>query len=153
VRGFVEAFNDRRAQVVKPGGTLTVDECMVPWEGTDFKWSAEGMPHVTKIARKPKGVGAELKSCADGQSGIMLRLEIQEGAEAMKDKKWADVYKYHTAVTLRLTEPWHGSNRTVNGDSAFASFVTAIALLAVGLFFRGIVKTASSLFPMKWFKR
>lgn len=153
MRGFLEAFNDRREKVVKPGADITVDECMSAWDGTDFKWTAEGMPHVTKIARKPKGIGCELKSACDGESGIMLRLEIQEGAEAMKDKKWANMYKYHTAVTLRLTEPWHGSNRTVNGDSAFASFVTAIALLGVGLFFRGIVKTASSLFPMKWFKR
>jgi len=126
---------------------------MSPWERKEYSYAAEGMPHVTKIARKPKGIGCELKSAADGMTGILLRLEIQEGADAMAKKKFADIHKYHTAVTLRLVEPWFGSNRIIVGDSAFASFATVIALLMVGLFFRGIVKTCSTLFPMKWFKR
>ena len=52
-----------------------------------------------------------------------------------------------TAQTLRLTEPWHHSGRTVNGDSAFASVQTAVELKKHGMFFKGMVKTAHSGFP------
>ena len=41
------------------------------------------MPHVTRIDRKPKGVGCEIKNCADADTKVMLQLEIQEGAEIM----------------------------------------------------------------------
>lgn len=54
-------------------------------------------------------------------------------------------------MTLRLVQPWFGSKRTVIGDSAFASFSTCVALLSMGLFFIGIVKTATSKFPKAFF--
>ena len=43
---------------------------------------------VTKIARKPRGIGAELKAAADGESGIVLYLEMIEGDEREKMKQW-----------------------------------------------------------------
>jgi len=56
--------------------------------GVDGKYHLHGMPHVTKIVRKPKGVGLELKALADCESGIMLRLEIQKGKAAMASKEY-----------------------------------------------------------------
>ena len=41
------------------------------------------MPHVTKTARKPKGVGAELKDAVCAVTQMLISLEIQEGKEAM----------------------------------------------------------------------
>ena len=52
-----------------------------------------------------------------------------------------------TAQTLRLSELWHGSQRIVVGDSAFSSVTTAIECQKKGLFYSGIVKTASKEFP------
>ena len=52
-----------------------------------------------------------------------------------------------TAQTLRLSEFWHGSQRIVVGDSAFSSVTTAIECQKKGLFYSGIVKTASKEFP------
>ena len=64
------------------------------------------MPHVTKIARKPKGVGAELKDAVDSETNIIIRLELQEGAEHMAAKKFPYVFQNKgTAQTLQLTEP------------------------------------------------
>ena len=129
------------------------------------------MPHVTKVARKPKGVGCELKSVADGKTCIMLRLEIQEGAEVMPLKRFvkrtrnridaldqqyhADEAaglngKHHTALTLRLVYPWKNTFRIVVADSAFASVETLIALRRIGLYFIGMVKTASVMYPLKY---
>jgi hypothetical protein len=41
---------------------------MSAWRGKDGNFCSNGMPHVTKIARKPKGVGAELKDAADSET-------------------------------------------------------------------------------------
>ena len=47
------------------------------------KWipfnTPEGIPHLSKIIRKPEGIGAEYKDVADALTGLMLFIEIQEG--------------------------------------------------------------------------
>lgn len=52
------------------------------------------IPHLSKIDRKPKPIGAEIKNCADGNSEIMLGLEIQEGKVAMSKAKYVGEYGY-----------------------------------------------------------
>ena len=49
-----------------------------------------------------------------------------------------------------MTEPWHGTGRSVVADSAFASWKTATAMLDHGLYFKGMVKTATIGFPSKY---
>lgn len=66
----------------------------------------------------------------------------------MADRDYA-AFGAGTAWCLRLTKPWHGSGRTVIGDSAFASVQTAVQLKRRGLSFIGVVKTATSRFPDK----
>jgi len=88
INGFVDAFNDNRLTAVIPGAVMTVDESMSMWLGQDGDWTVEGMPHVTKIIRKPRGVGAEFKNVCDGDTGIMMRLELQKGKDIMKDKPY-----------------------------------------------------------------
>ena len=63
---------------------------------------------MTKIARKPEGVGAEMKAVADGESNIMLRLDIMEGEERQAQKPFADIGSEGTAITLRLCSPYFG---------------------------------------------
>ena len=145
---FIDHFNKCREDSYFPSWSICVDESMSAWRGKDGNFCSDGMPHVTKIARKPKGVGAELKDAADSETNIIIRLELQEGAERMAAKKFTDICQSKgTAQTLRLTEPWHHSGRTVNGDSAFASVQTAVELKRHGMFFKGMVKTAHSGFP------
>ena len=83
-----------------------VDEVMSAWKGQEGKYSAHGAPHVTKIARKPEGVGAELKAAADGETNIMLSLDIMEGKERQRVKSipmWevkVQQYVYDSARTI-----------------------------------------------------
>eukprot|EP00731_Ephydatia_muelleri_P002247 Em0001g2247a len=101
--------------------------------------------------RKPKGVGCELKNCADADTKIILQLEIQEGASIMANKEYVAEYKLAgTAQLLRLTKPWHGSGRAISADSAFASVTTAIACRKNGMHFTGLVKTATRMYPKKY---
>ena len=53
-----------------------------------------------------------------------------------------------TATVLSLTKPWHGTQRTVVADSAFALFATAYQCAKNGLGFIGSVKTATKNFPL-----
>ncbi len=53
----------------RSGKFLTVDEIMSRWLGLESQHAAEGLPHATKIARKPEGIGAEMKAVADGETG------------------------------------------------------------------------------------
>ena len=135
--------------MVTPGKYLVVDECMSSWQGFDEEYTATGLPHVTKIPRKPEGVGAELKSCADGMSGVILSLDIMEGKECQSKKDYEELGA-GSAVTLRLTQSYFGSGRIVIADSAFASVKTLEALRFRGLYFMGIVKTASKRYPKEF---
>ena len=108
-----------------------------------------GLPHKTKIMRKPEGVGAEFKSLADCLSGCMLFIDIMEGMERNAVNEFNNLGA-GCGTTLRLTKAYHASNRVVVGDSWFASLMTAWELYKVGLFFMGIVKTASRFFPKKY---
>ena len=152
IRCFIDSFNAVRLNCVVPGTIMVVDECMSAWKGADFKHRADGMPHKTKIIRKPEGVGAEMKSLCCGTTGILLRLDIMEGKERQQVKKYHREYGEGTAVLCRLTEPYFGTGRTIVADSAFSSVKALVALLGYGLYFMGMVKTAHKLFPKKFIK-
>ena len=149
IRSFILSFNERRVKHVKPGHTIVCDECMSAWKGSDGKYKTNGCPHKTKIARKPEGVGCELKSAADGMSGIILQLELMEGSEAQSKKPGHAEYGEGTSQLLRLCAPWRGTARTIIADSAFSSVKSLLALLDQGLYFMGMVKTATKEYPKK----
>lgn len=107
------------------------------------------MSHVTKIPRKPKWVGTEIKNPADGMSGVMLKLEIEEGKDTHHNLEYGYL-PFGTAITLRLTKKYFNTNRIDIGDSAFSSVETLKNLRDNGLYFMGIVKTAHNRFPKQY---
>lgn len=80
VRSFCKAFNDHRCNVVHPGTYLCVDESMVQWYGKEAKYHHLGLPHKTKIPRKPMSQGAEIKIIADAMSGVIVGIELVGGS-------------------------------------------------------------------------
>ena len=149
IRPFMTAINARCKQVIDPSYLVVEDELMSSWISRKQDRTIDGIPHLTKIIRKPKGVGTEVKCLADGIVGIILRLELCEGKEAESKKKWSHL-PAGTAHSLRVTEPWHGTGRILVADSAFSSVTTAIECKKCGLFFTGILKTASREFPKEY---
>ena len=78
-------------RIVIPGPFLCIDECMSMWKG--LCWIIAGifgLPHKTKIARKPEGVGCEFRALAYVQTRMLLVLEIMEGATLNARKRWND---------------------------------------------------------------
>jgi hypothetical protein len=152
VRILIDSFNENRRTGFSPGRNIVVDEVMSAWKGQEGKYAASGAPHVTKIARKPEGVGAELKAAADGQTNIMLSLDIMEGKERQGNKKYAHIGSEGTAICMRLCEHYFASGRVIHADSAFSSVKTCRHLRDHGLHFMGCVKTARKFFPIKYLK-
>ena len=146
VRGLVDLYNKSREEQVTPGWLITADETMVAWRGQKGILNITKCPHLSWVPRKPEPLGVELKTVGDALSGIMLRIEICEGKEPMKAKKYSAEYGATTACTMRLFEPWFGTDRVAAADSWFAGVKTTWAMLDNGLHFIGDVKTNSSLF-------
>jgi hypothetical protein len=61
-----------------------------------------GMPHLSFVPRKPVPLGCEVKCVADGTSGIMMYIELQEGKARMRRLRFADEYPATVAITLRM---------------------------------------------------
>ncbi|KAG6973052.1 hypothetical protein JG688_00003701 [Phytophthora aleatoria] len=80
IRPLVQGFNDQRKKNVSPGNILVVDDCRSAWKRREAKYTHDGLPRKTKIACKPEAKGTELKSLADGDSGVLLGFELVEGA-------------------------------------------------------------------------
>ena len=66
IRSAYEKFNTYRPRVFRLGAHLCGDESMSSWRGfcAALEDVTVGLPHVTKIARKPRGVGAEIRTMA-----------------------------------------------------------------------------------------
>ena len=111
---------------MEQGTEVVIDESMGKWIPF-FENTPEGVPHLSKIIRKAQSIGVEYKYVADTQTGNMLFLEIQEGKEAMKRKRYCDKYPKSVALTLRRS--FAGSGTCVHGDNAFASVATCTTLL------------------------
>ena len=148
IREVVDEFNKTMPAAFIPGKFIVVDEMMSAWKGLSGEYRCDGAPHITKIKRKPEGIGTELKAASCGQSKMTLQLEIMEGAEAMKSKLHNKEYGAGCGVVLRLVQPWQFKQKVVIADSAFSSMITLMALFCLfGTFFMGIVKTAHTHYP------
>jgi hypothetical protein len=147
-RPFFDVTTAKWRGIFTPGYKLTIDESMFAWYGKGLHNEKDGLPAVIKIKRKPKGIGRECKTLADVQSGVMIPIENNEGKTAMQQKEFQQEFGAGTATTLRMRRSWHGSGRIVIGDSWFASAKTAIQLHKRGLYFLGIIKTATKNYPI-----
>ena len=73
---------------------------------------------------------------------IVVRLELNEGRQRMREKEFVPEYGATTATVLRLTKDVQGTGRTVIADSWFGSVKSASELMKVGLYSIMLVKIA-----------
>lgn len=146
VLAFIDVLNEAFQAALTPGSNLTVDESMIASRHKKL----EGKK---KIKRKPRPIGVEIKNLCDSKTMINLVLEKNESKERMAQKDHHADLGATTACTLRLTKRYHGSGRTVYGDSWFGSVKTCKELMDVGLYSTLIVKTAHVNFPRELLHR
>ena len=94
------------------GADLVVDESTSGWKGVDEK-RLEGPPSLVHQQGKPQNVSFMLKTMADCTTGIILKIELQEGKDAMLKKPFSDRFKSSTAVVLRLLLGYESTGRTI----------------------------------------
>ena len=75
-----------------------------------------------------------------------------EGTEKNSSKSYNQEWGKSTGCTLHLTEPYHGTRRTVVADSWFGSVNMAVALLKHGLHFICNVKNGHYRYRKAWVK-
>ena len=85
IRPLVEGFNDNRRANVEMSEVQIPDEAMSAFQPRTT--SSADLDHLSFAERKPKKLGTEFKCVADGRSGVMRFLEIQEGKDAMALKR------------------------------------------------------------------
>ena len=62
-----------------------MDECISAWKGSDGERECHIRPK--SVAHKPEGVGVETKALACGETGIILKLVINNGRKGSKPKE------------------------------------------------------------------
>jgi len=122
---------------------------MCQWFGQGDHWILEGLPVYVAIDRKPEK-GFEIQNAECGRSGLMLQFRIVSTAEHRQQMATGDDdgLPHGTAVLRKLVDAWAGSRRVVCANVSFASVTAAQQLLGMGLRFIGVIKTATSGFPM-----
>ena len=146
VKALIADFNERRTNVYVADNEVVADESMSANNSMKDRYETTGAPR-TSIARKPKGVGYELKNACD-KVGIMLALELVLGKTDSSAKPY-DLLGKNPGVMMRLAEfIGKDTRRHFVGDSAFASVMTAVAMRKyLNCDFTGIIKTAHALVP------
>ena len=148
---FKVAFNAPRQANVFPSEHICVDESMSRWYGLCGSWIGIGSPHFVVLDRKPES-GMEIQNIACGSSGILLGLKIVKRA-AEPARTSLDEHNNGTNVLVELAAPWNGKERIICADSHFASVDAAEALPRMNLRFTGVVKSATSRFPIGYLNR
>ena len=143
IRRFVDEWNANLQSKLSPGELLAFDDSMALWRGL----KAPGM--LSLVGQRPIPTGWEHLTTVDVATGAAVHVEMYEGAERTKDKKWGRDHGLCCASLLRCTEPWHRSGRTVVCGPSFTSMDAASALMEAGLYFVGRVAPAAadSTFP------
>ena len=91
-----------------------------------------------------------MKALADGESNIILRLDIMEKEDRQREKSFADVGSEGTAIALRLSQPYFGSASVIHADFVFSSARTCLELRKNGLHVVGCIKKASREFSERY---
>ena len=152
--GFVEAINEHRREHVEASQQLCVDESISRWYGIGGTWINAGSPHYVKLYRKSEH-GMEIQDIACGEPQIILGLKLvksaNETAREREEHFERTNHNHGTNILLNLSAPWGDKERILIADSYFAFIDAAEALLKNNLKFIGVLKTATSRFPVKYF--
>lgn len=147
---FVASINLHRAARVTPMDFISVDESMCKWYGRGGHRISKVLPMYVEIDRKPEN-GCGIQNAACGRNGSTLSLSVVTTAKhqrATNDREH-DGLPHGTVILMRLVAAWVGSRRIVFADSYFASVITAVQLLRMGLRLIGVVKTSTRGYPMR----
>lgn len=118
--GPEKIFNKHMPEVVTPGSHTGPDESMAAHTGEQSggaPCTPNQIPIRSFVPRKPKTTGGEVKTFAEADAGMIIQAECQVGAKYHGSLEFYDEWGHQVGQLLRLTKPWHNSDRVVGGDS------------------------------------
>lgn len=114
---------------------LAIDESMSPFVPEREGDGPLDIPFLSNVPRKPSPLGAEIKTVADGESGAIIYLELalrfkrkRNGTQVVPTFAEQPGKDTMEAQCLRLTEPWHFTERAVGADAHFISYASCEAM-------------------------
>ncbi|EGD74717.1 hypothetical protein PTSG_06078 [Salpingoeca rosetta] len=143
VEPAIAMFNASRREF-RAGGTLVLHA-----HTSDTCASMDGVAHGCSAER---GAEMELRSLADGESGVVLWLDVSdfEDGAAGDEGDGSNPAASNCAWMLDAAEAYAGSGRMLVGGPAVASVQAAYELKRRGLQFIGNVETMTRHFPKEW---
>ena len=121
----VDEHNSHWESIYSPSWLLAPDEGMSPWTAAEGP-RVQDIPFLSHVPRKPKPLGAELKTTADGESGAIIRLELALEFKRVRGKPspvvpYADEWGATAGQCMRLAKPWLNTGRCFGADAHFIS--------------------------------
>lgn len=141
IEAFETHFNEYRLIKFGMSWLMAADELMSWYDGQEgnptvsvepYRSNPCLLPKADLVPRKPKPIGKEVKCMADGVSGVMMRLEFQRGKTIHRQQEYFDDYGHTIAQSVRLTKPWHGSNKVYVADAWFGGVTCCEVLRSHG---------------------
>ena len=119
-RPIEDGFNEHMEVMFSPGWLVELDESMFQWFGkVNTLGSPDAIANLSVVERKPTPIGAEVTTAACVLTKIIIRGEVCEGVIRHAAQEYYTDYGHSIAKSLRLTKPWHATDRAVAADSWF----------------------------------
>lgn len=132
----IDMHNQHWSDIYEASWLLAPDESMCPFDPEREGDNPDDIPFLSFVPRKPKPKGAELKDVADGESGVILFMELalkykrkrndQQVVPPYAEQPGKDTME---AQCLRLSKPWHKTGRAFGADAHFMSVASCEALV------------------------
>jgi hypothetical protein len=148
MRELQDAFNAHYAENHTPLWLSCLDESNT--------WHSKNSPGFMIVERKPHPSDNEYHSIADGDDGkpIMWRIKIQEGKDRPKKADGTSPFPSQfenesktVKLMLEMTEPIHGTGKTVTMDSGFCVSVGILALHDKGVYGQALIEKRGRYWP------
>ena len=132
-KDYIDRFNKRRMDEVTFSVWDILDESMSAF--VPKKTKLGGLPNISYIQRKPEPLGTEFKVGSCSVIKMIKTLEIQEGKDRMKAKKYFTELGATAGCSMRLAESGCGEDSAggIKGDSWFGSVKVADKLGTMGM--------------------
>eukprot|EP00854_Cymbomonas_tetramitiformis_P027856 gene27856-34413_t len=121
-----------------------------------IRWlSKYGLPGLMFVRRKPDPLGHELKNVCDALTKVMTWIELQEGKDLDRRKKYVAEYGATTAFVLRVCDAMEltGSGKQLVMDSWFGSVKAVVLCLEREVYLHSLVKTNTKFYPLPRLKQ
>ncbi len=110
---WIDLCQEKWREGMEPGVYITIEDTMCFWVGLTTG-------RLIYLPRKPTPLGVMFKTVCDVDTGMIISMELVEGATVDSHKEFREEWGATTACTLRLVKEWFETGRVVVGMHGLA---------------------------------